>query len=155
MAGSGETRDSGPPVPRHNSLPTSNRVHPSRRNTVQGQPIQIAHSDMKDSDPPRHGSPPILKEVHRLRRDAASEPVDPPGQPIEAREPPKAVVEKPVAKKPVRLRKEQARSGTGPVRGQEQPTGLRTGLSAKQTELGREASAAPRLPWIAARSADG
>jgi len=110
-----------------------------------------------DSNPaaPRHNSLPTLKGVHPSGRDAVLKPLDPQGQPMEVREPWRAVRAEPMhlREEPVRVRKERVRLRGEPARWQEQPTGLRTAATWPRLEvtgLARVASAAPSLPWIAA-----
>ena len=116
--------------------------------------------ESRDSDhpAPRHSPLLTLKKVYSSRRDAALKPADLQGQPMEVREPPRAVREEPVylRKERARLRKEQAWLRGEPTRWQERPMGLRTAATGpEETGLGREASAMPLPPWIAARSAHG
>ena len=84
-----------------------------------------------DSNPaaPRHSSLPTLTGVQTSRRDAAMERPVPEGQPMELREPWRAVPAEPMhlraepihlRKEPVRLRKERARLQGEPRRWQEQ-----------------------------------
>ena len=59
----------------------------------------VRRDDTGDSNPPpapRHGSLPTLKGVHPSRRDAALKPLDPHGQPMEVREPRRAVRAEPM-----------------------------------------------------------
>ncbi len=84
-------------------------------------------NETRDSDPPapRNSPLPTLKGERPSRRDAALKPVDLQGQPMELREPPRAV-----RQQPVDLRKERARLRGEPVRWREERTGLGRGTSA-------------------------
>ena len=70
----------------------------------------VRSDETGDSNPPapRHGSLPTLKGVHPSRRDAALKPLDPQGQAMLVREPPRAVRAERMhlRKERVRLRKE-------------------------------------------------
>lgn len=97
--------------------------------------------ESRDSDPLalRHSSLPTLPAGLPSRRDAALQPVDLRGQPMEVavRELPRAAREEPMY-----LRKAQARLWGAPT----QP---------EAKGLGRAVSAAPLPPWVVARSAHG
>src|ERR1700682_2493775 len=105
----------------------------------------------RDSDPLalRHSSLPTLPGVHPSRRDAALQPVDLQGQPMEVRELPRAAREA-----PMHAREEQARLRGAPTRREERPAGLRTaaaGPQPKETGLGPGMPSAPLPPWSVAR----
>jgi hypothetical protein len=133
-----------------------------------------------DRDPaaPRNSSLPTLKGGDPSRRDTASKPLDLQGQPMEGREPGRAVRAAPMRlrkervplreegvwlqeerarlrKGRVRLRKGRVRLRGEPRRWQEPPTALRRatmGPRLEETGSGRRASAAT-LRWVAARCA--